>query len=523
MEMALQTVHDPMRIGFVSYTRAARAEAAQRVSDKFGISLEDLEKRGWFKTIHSVCHRVLNVGDELLTGGRESRRWIAEALGEEVSRSVVGNDGETSEAFEVSTEAGKCLHIWDVARARLEPLETIWDWHDNAAPGLCPHYGAVLRVAKQYEEAKRREGRLDFTDLLLRVAGRRHLIEFVDEVMPEGELPLLPVWFFDEQQDTSALSDLVCRRIILGANWVYLVGDPFQSIYAWSGADPKHFQSWPIPNERKRILNRSFRCPSRILAQGEEILRPCSDYFDRGIQPNEEGGEIIEESLLGGWEQEMTNGDTWLCLARTNKLAFRVSQMLDHAGIPWGYTQGVGSRAPSKAAAIGSLYSLEHGGIVDECQWKEILKILPSKAAGQEMLERGTKKRWEDQDADPHKIHTKAGLLSLGATEALVQMIGNGTWRDLVPEHAGMVSACETHGVDALINPKIRVGTIHSAKGLEADHVAVLTSITRTIHTSMQEQRGEDEERRVWYVAATRARKRTLWLNDYRDAIRFQV
>lgn len=524
MEATLATkVKDPMRIGFVSFTRAARREAASRAADRFGITLDELERSGWFRTIHSVCHRVLGVGDELLTDNASSRTWISEAVGEEI-RTGATNAGDLSEVFEVSTQAGKCLSIWDVARSMLVPVLDLWERQSTIDPNGTPDLDEIRRIVDRYEREKAHDGRCDFTDLLLRVAGKRHLFDHLATVEPEGYQPNLPVWFFDEQQDTSALSDLVCRRLVLGAQWVYVVGDPFQAIYGWAGADPQCFLDWPIEDGKQRILDQSFRCPSRILATGERILTRCSNYFDRRIKPVSEGGIVSEESFLGGWESEIDPRASWMILARTNRMAYRASQVLDESGVPWGPTQTHGNKSLRKAAAVGALHTLASGGEIQGRDWYSIVKILPTKYAGVNLLERGTKTRFSDEE-DCEKIN-QLGLSELqeyGATKILVDAIKHDHWRSIVPDCEALVAACVKWGPEVLIAPRVRVGTIHSAKGLEADNVAVLTSITQPILRGMDDTKGSDEEARIWYVAATRAKERLLWLHDYRDRMRYEV
>ena len=61
------------------------------------------------------------------------------------------------------------------------------------------------------------------------------------------------------------------------------------------------------------------------------------------------------------------------------------------------------------------------------------------------------------------------------------------------------------HGAKALTDaPKVHLSTIHAAKGGEADHVVLLTDLSRVIHREIQ--RDPDHERRVFYVGLTRAR-----------------
>jgi DNA helicase-2/ATP-dependent DNA helicase PcrA len=53
--------------------------------------------------------------------------------------------------------------------------------------------------------------------------------------------------------------------------------------------------------------------------------------------------------------------------------------------------------------------------------------------------------------------------------------------------------------------PRIKLSTIHGAKGGEADHVMLLTDLSRKADEGFIKNR--DSERRVFYVGATRAKK----------------
>ena len=61
--------------------------------------------------------------------------------------------------------------------------------------------------------------------------------------------------------------------------------------------------------------------------------------------------------------------------------------------------------------------------------------------------------------------------------------------------------------------PRIRVGTIHAAKGAEADNVFLLKSITPRVLESIAKG-GADAERRVWYTGVTRARRRLVLVDE---------
>jgi superfamily I DNA/RNA helicase len=76
---------NPFAIGFSSFTRAARSEAASRAASAWGMKQGDLERHGWFRTAHSVAYKQLGIQKgEVLGGGKEDDKWVSEALGSDV-------------------------------------------------------------------------------------------------------------------------------------------------------------------------------------------------------------------------------------------------------------------------------------------------------------------------------------------------------------------------------------------------------------------------------------------------------
>ncbi len=63
--------------------------------------------------------------------------------------------------------------------------------------------------------------------------------------------------------------------------------------------------------------------------------------------------------------------------------------------------------------------------------------------------------------------------------------------------------ACLRRGEKLDTEPRVHCDTIHGSKGREADHVLLMTDLTRTIYDG--QRRDPDSEWRVWYVGITRA------------------
>lgn len=518
MDGVLQRVHDPFNIGFVSFTRAARREASNRAGDAFNVKPQKLENDGWFRTLHSVCFKQLGVArNEMISDDVESQAWIAEALGEEVHDTSESPD--LADVFHgATTDSDKALAIWGQARNRLESLETAW----LRAVGVdrrCPDYEDIEATVKRYEQAKRLDGRIDFTDILARYAGWYCTTDGAEPCDPDGEVPDVPCWFFDEAQDNSALTDAVARRLIShdGCEFAYVVGDYFQSIYSFGGASPTHFMGWPVAKER--TMPKSYRCPPAIHDVGEEILRECSDYWDRGIQAADHEGDV-EASLMGKRiAHEVDPNESWLLLARTNLLARKWGRLLDASGVPWTPTRGNGGwAAPSRNAATRALMALQAGAPISGGDWCEILKFAPSRYQDEQIIERGTKIEWKSYNAEdmadeyPWLVPEDLGMV--GATPEFYSHVKAGDWYRWIPKSAEYADAVAKWGDEAIQAGKVKVGTIHSVKGSEADNVAVLTSLTHQSVASMKTDEGRDEEHRVWYVAGTRAKKRLIWVRE---------
>ena len=85
-------------------------------------------------------------------------------------------------------------------------------------------------------------------------------------------------------------------------------------------------------------------------------------------------------------------------------------------------------------------------------------------------------------------------------------------------------SGDDVYRVDIVGSPKIRVGTIHSAKGMEASKVVMLTSIGRRIRQSEEDDPARfAEERRIEYVGCTRAKHNLVVAHDPRERYRMEL
>ena len=367
----------------------------------------------------------------------------------------------------------------------------------------------VLQIVRMYENAKRMHGRLDFHDLAMKFAGvSAHETELTfSKCYREGTTPQeIDLWIIDEYQDCSRLLDLCVERLSEAAGELILLGDRYQSVYGFAGSDWRcmAFREEQAKASGNRILlNRSWRNRQKVLDWGEEILRQDRNYEERrpiAVDGDSSVGMIeskrLMESLgsLGGTDT-MILCRTWFGLAK-------VKAQLDDLGIPWRSCQEkFRSRweAPVKIAFVLVMRELSSGMRISEQDWRRVTEELPAKQDGKELFTRGTKAKWKKIECSPEPQKTLEETVDWGATEWLIEWIRKGEWRR--DAYLLMDAAIEKYGIDEVRNPKLRLGSCHSVKGMQADNVFCLATSTNKANEC-----DFWEDLFLKYVTVTRAR-----------------
>ena len=104
---------NPFALGYSSFTRAARLEAAVRCGTAWGYAPEELMQRGWFRTAHSVCFKQLGVSrGEIISGSKEDEKWVSEAIGSDVAFAVSEDEEGGVTIYQGDPVAAAALNYW---------------------------------------------------------------------------------------------------------------------------------------------------------------------------------------------------------------------------------------------------------------------------------------------------------------------------------------------------------------------------------------------------------------------------
>lgn len=465
MEAELARGVPPGRLAFVSFTKKAVEEAAARAQAKFNLTMRDLP---YFRTIHSLAYRQLGVSTGEMM---QHKHWneVGSAIGYTFSRYATAHEGDAP----AGRERGDLLRfIEQLARARCVSMEEqIHASREEVTPQELQRYLTTLA------DYKRDTGVLDFTDLL-------------ERYVAEGSACPMDVAIIDEAQDLSRLQWKVIKQAFAGVPRVYVAGDDDQAIFTWSGADIDTFLG--LKGERE-VLGTTHRLPRAIYDYSQGIVSRLSQRFEKSATPRDAPGALHR---LSDWQQApVTEGGSWMLLARNSFLLAPVKEWLHGAGLPY-------------ATVFGSSVDAKHLRAI--MTWEKLRK-------GEAFPASAVREVYDLMDvARGHKTLPKVAAEELLTLLDLLTHHGCGTnapWFDAltkIPTRDRVYyQAIKRRGESLARPPRIYVGTIHSVKGGEADNVALLPDMTQRTWDSYERDR--DAEHRTFYVGATRA-KQALWL-----------
>jgi DNA helicase II / ATP-dependent DNA helicase PcrA len=465
----------PDRLGLVTFTRRAAEEAVTRSVTKFNLTSKQLPH---FRTIHSLCFRALGLTSSDVFAGNKIREF-ADWAGIRVTGKYA-EDGDLSG----HTPGDRALHLEHLARVRGVSLREQYD----AAPDDLP-WREVERCAAALSAFKRGRGLLDFTDMLSEV------------VRASDCLPRLDVLIVDEAQDQSSLQWLVVWQLAKRARRLIVAADDDQCIFRWAGADVEGIVTMAGD---ERVLGQSHRVPVSVQKLADKVIGaiPPGRRRQKRWAPRAEPGDISyaadlgEAGMSGEWEGDI---QPVLLLARNvYLLREQVIPELRRTGVifSWGDRQ-----FPDKelCEAAVTWEHLRAGKSASVDRVRGCLRLMSGRG-----VERGHRELpgvpdeeglTIDQLEKNHGLKTKAIW-----TEALDRMPA---------DDAAHLVAARQRGERLLHRPRIRLSTIHAAKGGEARHVVLLREMAARTYSEMTGSlQGEEDERRVFYVGVTRARER---------------
>lgn len=462
VEQELESGVPSRSIGYFAFTRKAANEAKERAIAKFNELNADTDFP-WFRTLHSLAYRCLQVSNNEIMKPEHYREFAREAG---LDMSVSAGDDE----FVVHTD-NPILNEINLARIRGVDLKTHYNRSSIGIEWF--HFEYVERAYRHYKYSK---NLMDFTDLL-------------EQIVQEPDyLPKLEVLIVDEAQDLSRLQWEMVIHLAQRANRTFIAGDDDQAVYTWAGADVKTFLS--LDGEIK-VLEQSYRVPAKVHELANRVVRRIRSRQPKEWHPREEVGRIQYYEAFD--HVDVSNGE-WLILASTNYMLNDLHEWLRSQGLMF-ERHGQRSISESILTAVLGWEGLRKGKSMPMPVVKSVYKYL-----GTELVQRGFKTL---RDIDPNNEYTLAEL------QASYGLLTDDIWHKVLTRISDTqrqyIISILRRGMKLTGKVPIKLSTIHGAKGGEADHVMLLTDLSPKF--AKEYAYNADDVNRLLYVGLTRAKE----------------
>lgn len=534
----------PTRILTMTYTTAATDEMRQRFASQFG---EEYAGQLNFSTINSLANRIIQY--YVRTKGREGFQLISE--GE--CASLLGNllweaTGDYPAPSDVRQMQTAIAYVKNqmLSQEELQTLETGIDHFPE-------HY-------ERYCDALRQQKQMDFDDQL--VFAKRILEKYPDVL--EYFQECYPYLCVDEAQDTSKIQHAIIRLLAKKSGNLFMVGDEDQSIYGFRAAYPEALLQFDrvYPKARVLLMEENYRSTPEILDAANDFIRKNLYRRPKTMHPTRGSGAAVEvifscdRQTQYAYLEEIAKSThkPVAVLYRNNDAALPLIDWMDAQDIPFTCRQMDDSffthrlvtditeiihyaAAPDEPSLFMRVYYKLGCGISrqhaqEACRrsretgkpilWQllrqpdlpgftrqlvtELMGILPMLA--EDSAETGLKRIWnrlgyqkyaEDSGLDTNKF-TVLSLLAKRQPHL----------SDLL--HRLEQLRARLSAPQPVAEPRLMLATIHSSKGLEYDTVYLLDMVDGILPSkpegwqNAEEIKTYQEERRLFYVAMTRAR-----------------
>ncbi|MFC4439420.1 MULTISPECIES: UvrD-helicase domain-containing protein [Natrialbaceae] len=536
----------------VSYTRAAAQEVRERLAERLDESPRALQ--GNVCTMHAKAYELLDLSRSDVIGESDKEEFCDEygieyedeysGAGRRTARSTtIGNKViATSQWLQRTrrevTDWYDVPFQWDQEEVRLPP-----EIDPNAQEGnkYTPTWPSdddridVPEAIRAWRSYKGEQGKIGFADMLERVK-QRSLLPSVDYLV------------IDEFQDITTLQYDVYEEWKPHMEQVLIAGDDDQVVYSWQGADPALLLEEEVDEDV--ILPNSYRLPSNVLNAVNREIRHIDQRQDKDLKPRKEGGSVDARAnasmldVVRMVRRALVEGDgTIMVLFRARYQMFQFIDEFITEGVPFRSLTDQRMWTDRLTQYVRAVEAIDRGDDVDGLQARRLADMLQESAFGtnerDDLFDTIDERQEETGIEDLEElmipgdvIEDHAPFMPDPASAAdMVRKVTNFQKKSIrsyfgIGEYQGMAT------------DRVRVGTIHSAKGREADHVFIGTDLTEKVVEQMVATVDDpedvpgceeftkttspvpvltDNERRVFYVGMSRAREQLFVLENLVD------
>lgn len=556
----------PSSILLLTFTNKAAKEMLERAQQTIGPAVDDI----WSGTFHHVCNRILRFNAQHL--GYPQNFVIADRddCRSLVDRAMKQHGLVGGEKF---PKRDVLLSLFGNAVSRNVDLEQVV--HEKL--GDTPiHPADVVRVFDTYTQMKFDDGIMDFDDLLINCV---RLFELKPEVLDFYKRKFSYI-LVDEFQDTNTIQSAFVDMLAGAGGNLMAVGDDFQCIYSWRGANFRNILDFQGRHPGAQIikLESNYRSTPEVLDLANACIAHNVEQFQKTLRPTRTHGSKpmlymlrnAEDQSQGiirkirEYQQQGRKLSDMVVLYRSHYQSIELQMMLAKARISFTVTSGLGVFETAHAKDLLSILRILQNP-KDFLAFERFFTIFPGLGAIT------VRKIWEKMERSCN-LSQAADRIKL---TSLLKPAARGQWEPISKAVEGYFAKKEETGKEAVVsfvqnfldvfytsyltkeyeNPNdrvddileiarqievkgslelflqdvalmtgddtgseqtgkegdlLRLSTVHQAKGLEWPIVFIIWLCDDMFPSPKSLDDGDEEERRLFYVAVTRAKENLL-------------
>lgn len=540
----------PSKIMVVTFTRAAAEEMRQRFKQRAGGEV-------LIGTFHSIFFRMLRASYPI-----DRRNILPEEERQAILKQFVTKiHAKGIREKDLADEVGREISLLRGSKVNPEYF------YPSSLPA--EEFQSVL---KTYEDWKQSNHRLDFDDIIFRC---HQLFTNRPDIVAAWQ-SRYSYYMIDEFQDISPLQYEIMKMLTEKERNIFIVGDDDQSIYRFRGANPQLMLNFPkeYPEAKQTLLDINYRCPAEVLRTAGKLIGHNRIRFPKKLSAHQTGGEKITflraahlrdqaKKIAELIRARVRNGaayEDFAVLFRTNfdcrpviqrfisdQIPFYSAEQLpcifDHwiAKCILSYLElAAGGRRRSDFLRICNVPNryLSRNAFLDEeisfwylydyyedkdwmCdrieQWEQDLKVIGSLSPYASILYlRRTVglDQYVKEYAAENQIQPEDLIAVLDAvTDSSKEWNDFPSWKQSIAEYKERLEQDRKNAMH--VHEKgVLVGTLHSAKGKEYDHV-IIPDLNEGVlpYRKAKQEADLEEERRMLYVGMTRAKKTLIMMH----------